>query len=397
MNTIALAPLVAAEESTARQRALQRRRVFHCGFDQKPKRAMRVVATRVQGKLFFVLFCTLLSGCRSRQGSAQSSIEFTKVPAASTGSPDSLDTIEGKVAGVRDGQQIVLYAKSDGLWWVQPSTDRPFTNIQVDSRWKASTHLGTDYAALLVEPGYTPSDTAEALPSPGAGVVAVGVTKGTGPQPPPTPVKKLQFSGYEWIVRRATSFRGGTGNAFSLDNAWADEKGALHLRIAKGQRQWTCAEVKLSRNLGYGTYVFTVRDTGHLEPAAVLSFFTWDDLGTEQRRRELDVEISRWGVNRKENAQYVVQPYYVPTNVFRFAAPAGVVTHSFRWEPGKVTFSSASRSTGRAHVVTEHTFTSGIPSAGGDSVHISLFVFGTGNIPLQNETEVVIEKFEYLP
>jgi hypothetical protein len=369
---------------------------LQCDFDQKPKIAERIVAIRLPGMLFVLFFCILLSGCRSQQGNTQPAIEFTKVPAASAGGADQMETIEGRVVGVGPGQQIVLYAKSGGLWWVQPYTARPFTSIPPDSRWKSSVHMGTDYAALLVEPGYTPSDTVEVLPSPGAGVVAVAVTKGTGPQPPLTPVKTLQFSGYEWMARSAVSYRGGTGNEFSPENAWTDEKGALHLRITKDRDQWTCAEVKLSRNLGYGTYLFTVRDTAHLEPAAVLSLFTWDDLGTEQRRRELDVEISRWGANHKENAQYVVQPYYVPTNVFRFAAPAGVVTHSFRWEPGKVTFSSASGASGRAHVVSGHAFTSGIPSAGGDSVHISLFVFA-GDIPLRNEAEVVIDKFEYLP
>jgi len=357
----------------------------------------RAVSTWVQGRLFLLFFCILLSGCRSQVGPAEPAIGFTKVPAASRGGPDKLDVIEGRVTGVRPGQQIVLYAKSDGLWWVQPSTDRPFTNIEAGAWWKGSTHLGSDYAALLVEPGYTPSDTTEALPSSGAGVVTVAVTKGTGPELPPTPVKKLQFSGYEWLVRSAMSYRGGTGNVFDPANAWTDEKGALHLRIARRQGGWTCAEVKLCRNLGYGTYVFTVRDTAHLEPAAVLSLFTWDDLGTERKRRELDVEISRWGANEKKNTQYVVQPYYIPTNMYRFEMPAGVVSHSFRWEPGKVTFSSALGATGRAHVVSQHAFTSGIPTAGGDSVHITLFVLGSGNIPLKNETEVVIEKFEYLP
>jgi hypothetical protein len=313
------------------------------------------------------------------------------------GGPDKLDTIEGRATGVQPGQRIVLYARNDGLWWVQPFVSRPFTNIQADSRWKSSTHLGTDFAALLVEAGYTPSDTAETLPSPGAGVVRVAVVKGTGPELPPTPVKKLQFSGYEWIVRNAASYHGGTINIFDPRNAWTDEKGALHLRIARDQGRWTCAEVKLSRSLGYGTYVFTVRDTAHLEPAAVLSFFTWDELGTEQKRRELDVEISRWGASEKKNTQYVVQPYYIPTNMFRFQMPAGVVTHWFRWEPGKATFSSVLGATSQANVVSQHAFTSGVPPAGGDSAHISLFVFGTGNIPLKNGTEVVIEKFEYLP
>jgi hypothetical protein len=322
--------------------------------------------------------------------------------------PDKLNTIEGRATNVRPGQSIVLYVEGEDLWWVQPFADRPFTKVQGDSSWKGETHLGRNYAALLVDPGYTPSDTVKTLPSPGAGVVAVAVSPGTGPAPPPSPPpKKIHFSGYDWTVRREASFRGGTGNTFESDNAWTDENGALHLRIAeshnilyKSQSKWTCAEVELDHSLGYGTYVFTVRDTAHLEPSAVLSLFTWDDEGTEQKRRELDIEIGRWGVLQAENTQYVVQPYYIPTNVFRFAAPGGLVVHSLRWAPEQVAFStsaSGASAGAKTHVVNNHVFTSGIPAAGGDSVHMSLYVLGWGKIPLKGETEVVIEKFEYLP
>jgi len=208
----------------------------------------------------------------------------------------------------------------------------------------------------------------------------------------------IRFSGYEWAARSAATFRGGSQNTFDSANAWTDEDGALHLRIAKNQGKWTSAEVRLSRSLGYGTYAFTVRDVSHLEPSAVLTLFTWDDTGTEQKRNELDIEISRWGRRPNDNAQYVVQPYYIPTNVFPFTAPAGVVTYSFHWSPGEVSFSSdLGASLTGAHVVSNHVFTSGVPSAGGDSVHMNLYVFGTGEIPLTKETEVVIEKFVYLP
>ena len=94
-----------------------------------------------------------------------------------------------------------------------------------------------------------------------------------------------------------------------------------------------------------------------------------------------------------------MQPYYIPANVARFVAPAGVLTHSFNWQPGEVTFSTVvgSRNVPDAHLVSKHVFTSGVPAAGGDLVHMNLYVFGTGEIPLKHENEVVIEKFEYLP
>jgi hypothetical protein len=48
-------------------------------------------------------------------------------------------------------------------------------------------------------------------------------------------------------------------------------------------------------------------------------------------------------------------------------------------------------------VVNRHVFTSGVPTAEGQSVRIGLYVFHRGKIPLRNENEVIIDKFEYLP
>ena len=121
--------------------------------------------------------CILLSGCRSQQGAHGPSIEFTKVPLAGEGGPDKLDTIEGRVVQARPGQQIVLFARW-GPWWVQPLADQPFTKIQPDSKWRNSTHFGTEYAALLVDPGYRPQATMDVLPSEGPGVIVVAITKG---------------------------------------------------------------------------------------------------------------------------------------------------------------------------------------------------------------------------
>jgi len=354
------------------------------------------------GKTAFLIFlCLFLGSCHSTSSTLK--ISFTKVPSADIGGTTKIDTIEGRAQGIRPGQRIVLYARSADVWWVQPYADHPFTKIQADSTWKSQTHLGSEYAALLVDPGYVPAATAEALPPPVNGVAAVAAIKGLGLGPASTPLpvaKTIRFSGYDWTVRTAPSSRGGSRNSFDPANSWTDQKGALHLRISKDSKgEWTCAEVKLTRSLGYGSYVFVVRDTSHLDPAAVLTFYTWDDLGSEQSRRELDVEISRWGYPQNENAHYVVQPYYIPTNVFRFVAPGGVLTHSFRWEPGEAVFSTVAGSRGPAEgrVVNKHVFTAGIPPAGGDLVHINLYVFGTGQMLLKNETEVVIEKFQYLP
>src|SRR5882672_9101710 len=97
----------------------------------------------------------LLNGCAHRQSIVKPSIEFSIIPQAEEGSPDKTSPVAGRVIGARTGQQIVLFARS-GIWWVQPTADGPFTVIKPDSTWTNSTHPGTEYAALLVEPGYRP-------------------------------------------------------------------------------------------------------------------------------------------------------------------------------------------------------------------------------------------------
>lgn len=335
----------------------------------------------------------LLSACRPSQGPVKPSLQFTRLPNADEGGTARLAVIEGNVTGARPGQRIVLYARSGvGIWWVQPFADKPYTAIDPQSRWTNSTHLGTEYAALLVGPGYRPEPTTRNLPAPGGAVIAVAQSKGeqTGRRVSRT----LFFSGYEWEIRQTPSDRGGALNTYDPANAWTDEQGLLHLRLARNPAGWTCAEVVLTRSLGYGSYRFVVRDTSHLEPAAVLGMFTWDEQAADQNHREIDIEISQWGDKDSKSAQYVVQPFYVPANVFRFVTPPGIVTHSFRWQPGRVVFQSVGAGSG---VASEHTFTSGVPVPGSESVRINLYVFENKRNPLRNPTEVVIEKFEYLP
>jgi hypothetical protein len=357
--------------------------------------SLKVLSTPCRGRILFLFCCIALSGCRSRHGVAGPSIEFTRVPPAVEGSPDKIDIIEGRVIGARPGQQIVLYAKS-GTWWVQPLVGEAFTKIQPDSKWINSTHLGTDYAALLVEPGYRPLAKINELPTQGGQVVTVAIARGGSSGAAVS--KTILFSGYEWRVRDAPSDRGGK-NTYDPGNARTDTDGALHLRITKVSDQWTCAEVTLTSSFGYGTYSFVVRDTSHLDPAAVFSMFTWDYAGTTENYREMDIEVSQWGDPTSKNAQYVVQPFYIPANAARFTAPSGVVTHSFRWEAGRVSFRTVRGSEigSNSRPVAEHVFTLGVPSPGIASVRMNLYVFHGAKVPLQNGAEVVIEKFEYLP
>jgi hypothetical protein len=336
----------------------------------------------------------LLVNCGSHRDNRRVDVEFSRIPQADPGGRDKNDIIEGQVRGSLPGEQIVLYARS-GDWWVQPLSIRPFTKIQPDSKWTNATHLGTEYAALLVQPGFQPPATFAELPERGGLITAVAAVKGASSPPSAS----IQFSGYEWRVRDAPSTRGGKSFRYDPRNVWTDADGALHLRINKFDNQWTCAEVSLTRSLGYGTYSFIVRDTSQLEPAATFSMFTWDYARPDQNFSEVDIEIGRWGDAEAKNGQYTIQPYYVPPNGARFSAPAGILRHSFRWEPGRMSFRT-SRVSAHGEVVppvAEHVFTSGIPAPGIESMRLNLYIYGYSRVPLKNASEVVVEKFEYLP
>jgi hypothetical protein len=338
----------------------------------------------------------MIAGCRSQHSGEKPVVTITHVPAADPGGPAKLDFIEGRVSGAKPGQQIVLYAHS-GIWWIQPLKAQAFTNIQPDSTWKNSTHLGTDYAALLVEPGFRPESKIATLPEEGSGIVAVAVAKGT----PVAPIvaKVIHFSGYDWTVRDAGSDRGGEANDYAPANAWVDGQGHLHLRMSKKDGKWSCAEVSLNRSLGFGSYRFVVQDSAHLEPFAVLGLFTWDDIRSGDFRNEFDVELSQWGNPNGMNAQFVVQPFYVPENITRFTAPAGIMTHMFRWGPESLEFKTIRGAADVAGTkpVYEHSFTSGIPTPAEETVHIDLYEFHPSKSPSHQPSEVVIEKFEYFP
>jgi hypothetical protein len=320
-------------------------------------------------------------------------IRFTRVPEANATDAAKNDIIEGVATGYHAGQQIVLYAKR-GKWWVQPLVAQPFTTIGPGSKWVNGTHLGSEYAALLVNAGYRPSTGLDALPDLGPEIEARAIIKGASK----SPSTFISFSGYEWRVRNAPSARGG-GSNYDPANVSTDGQGALHLKIAKSGRDWTCSEVSLDRSLGYGTYSFVVRNTELLEPAAVFSMFTYDYAGGAMNNREMAIEISQWEDPASKNSQYVVQPFYIAANVSRFISPPGKLTYSFDWEPGRVSFRTVhgSGNTFRSQPVAEKTFTSGVPSPGLESVRMNVYVWRSARIPLRKETEVVVEQFTYLP
>jgi hypothetical protein len=346
--------------------------------------------------LFLLGICIPLGGChQNAKHDVDPIISFTQVPQWSNGDRNEHDVIEGTVTGARQGQRMVLYSKCGGLWWLQPLVGSPFTAILPDKQWRNEVYLGTDYAALLVDAAYHPAAVLRSLPDRGGTVAQVASAHG----PEKSSSFFVDFSGFKWRLRWKPSNRGGTNNPYSADNVYTDQSGALHLGIIKRDERWTCSEASLTRSLGYGTYSFIVEDVSAMDPGVVFGIFTWDYSSGQQYNSEFDLNISQWGDPDSSNAEFTLQPTYLPSNVSRFSAPAGKLKHTIVWEPGKITMSTSPLSN-EARVISSHVFQSQIPKPGLESVRMTFYVYGNPgrkSSALQRPTEVVVDQFQYLP
>lgn len=345
----------------------------------------------------FGLLCSvvLFGGCTRKAEVRKASILLGPLPSAVLGGPDPLGRIMGKVVDGEPGAKIVLYARSDA-WYVQPFKKDPFTNVAEDGSWNNITHLGLEYAALLVRVGYQPHSKMQSLPAVGGDILAVASGKGT-PKISVKP-KVIHFSGYDWDVSSSLVDRGGQPCDYDPDGVWVDEKGALHLRTGPREGRWRCAGISLNRSLGYGMYRFVISDTARLPISPVLAIFTRTDAEEASYRTGLGLQFSRWGKSAELNADYVVSPYYVPGHVAHFIVPPGQMTHTVRWSPEMAEFKTfAGTALKPTTLVNDHVFRSGVPVASFERVRLDFYDFQHSKSALKEPVEVVVQKFDYLP
>jgi hypothetical protein len=323
-------------------------------------------------------------------------IEFTQVPEATLGGAAKTVRIAGRANGNKLGQRIVLFAH-DGTWWVQPFASKPYTEIRPDHSWANITHRGMEYAALLVEPGYAPPRVSDVLPTLGGPVVAVATVAGKhSALSDSIAPDKINFGGFEWEVYRVPKDSFGISYANSASNVWVDHKGWLHLRLTKEPEGWTGAEIRMTRSLGYGTYSFLVDRSSELEAATVFRIQFFDPLDAGQYHRAFDFMLGQFGDPTIKNGQYSMLPVNIPGNVYRFTVPHGTFMQSVRWERGRLSFQTQ-RTDRQSLIVAQHAFTSGVPTPGGEQIHISLFAYGNSKIAQRKGAEVIVQRFVYLP
>ncbi len=120
------------------------------------------------------------AGGETQRGSLEersmpATIVIIVVPSRGSGG-DSRGVIAGRVVGLSDPMKyrVALYAHTD-RWYVQPTSEEPLILIGNDGSWESTTHLGSEYAALLVAPSFVPPESASAVPG-GEDVVAFART-----------------------------------------------------------------------------------------------------------------------------------------------------------------------------------------------------------------------------
>ena len=135
--------------------------------------------------------------------------------------------------------------------------------------------------------------------------------------------------GRTWFVRDSGGERVPPGPCIFTtrsDRVWVDDRG-IHLTVAPNDCEctgWASTEVWDTAVFGYGTYVFQI--TGQfvdIDPQVTFGLFVWDDDAPETGScssegacyfREIDFEVSRWGVLSEPQLQFVRQPALVEGN-----------------------------------------------------------------------------------
>jgi len=304
---------------------------------------------------------------------------------------------------------VFIYVPNYG-WVTKPTCAQPLTTIQPDGSWSAnittadSDTNATRIAALLVSTNFNQDCVLGSNNLP-ANLYAQAIAKTVVTRPSPG-VRFFSFSGYDWWVKNYSTPVGPGPNYFSdsASNVWTDENGWLHLRITHRTNAWQCAEIISARTFGPGSYRFELNSVvDNLNPNVTLGLFTWSD-DPAFTDREMDVECGRWqNPADTNNAQFVLQPYYLANQLVRYHVPPGLAdsTHLFVWETNRISWQSqtGAYSAAATNLIAAYVFTNAanIPQSGDECVHLNLWLIN-GNPPTDNsEVEFIIQNFNFVP
>ena len=350
-----------------------------------------------------ILFAVLTVPCDA----ATPSIIITNLPAYGINGP--LSGVALNASPATNAVAVFIYVPGYG-WVTKPTCAQPLTTIQTNGSWFASITTGgsdvnaTRVAALLVSTNYN-QPCVDGLANLPTNVYAQASAKTVITRPSPG-VRFLSFSGYDWWVKNSAGLVGPGPNYFSdsTNNIWTDTNGWLHLRITHRTNAWQCAEIISARTFGVGNYRFELNSVAdNLNPNVTLGLFTYSD-DPAFTDREIDVECGRWqNAADTNNAQFVVQPYYLASQLVRYRVPPGLAdsTHLFVWETNRISWQSqtGAYSAAATNRIASYVFTNAVnvPQSGDECVHLNLWLIN-GSAPTDNnEVEVTVQSFNFVP
>jgi len=181
---------------------------------------------------------------------------------------------------------------------------------------------------------------------------------------------------------------------------------SLTLTLSKSDGLWYCGELNLTRNLGYGTYLFKVRTRlSDLDRNLVLGLFTYSDRDT-RNYDEIDIEFSAWASPKNPvRGQYIVQPYEKPGHIAYFDLKGDEErnTYSFSWTKKSIEFLSwkgygQRPEEGSPAILAAWVFdeTKQLPSPSRAGVIINLYLSGKPAPEGSGLISVIIDAFEFV-
>ena len=339
---------------------------------------------------------------------AATSVVFTSVPAYG-----SIDNLQGRVYGVDSTNYRVVVFINKGQqddvslssWSSEPgctSGQTLLTTIQSNGTWTADvTNVSGDENATQIAAYVVPATSSPPCVTSSAclpdSILAQSVANTIATRSAPN-LRSFHWSGLDWWVK--SIFWGPGPNYFtnSTNNVFVDAQGRLHLRITFVNGTWYCSEIVSFRTLGLGSYFFYL-DTpvDALDPNITLGLFTWSN-AADYTHREIDVEGGRWGdPGDFNNAQFVIQPYYLSNHLVRYRVPPSATNsmHSFNWQSSSIAFTAVTGTT----TVASWTYTSGfgtVPPSCDENVRFNLWLNNTSGPMNGQEVEVIVNKFVFV-
>jgi len=218
--------------------------------------------------------------------------------------------------------------------------------------------------------------------------------------------KHINFSGHSWWVKNLHGGPGPCNFSDSNDIVWVDSNDQLHMTVKKVNGDWTCSEIINDDSLGYGTYAYTLQSrVDTIDPNIILGLFTWDTYAPDNNYTEIDFEFGRWRDPLNDNAQYVIQPWNTPGNIYRFdidySGPTEITTHIMNWRPDGIYFESYygdfSLSPNPANIINSWLYTGGDnPPPSGENFRINFWLVLGLDPVVDTDHEFVISDFQFL-